>query len=503
MDTTVNNKGGYKGTGKTGTFNGVTYNAPTTSSPYGTATVNIPSNLNTVDAKKINNSNITTPTITQPTYSTNAIDTSTAGAKTQSASDALLAEQQAKADTSNKSLTDLYGQLTGVNTDIGNVNASVDRTKANEQRTLADKYTSQIETLQKNTRDQINQLKDTNPEGLSAGAINAKISDINRKSISQQADLALLQSAASNDYKNLSAIADEQVKNNLSALQAKADNLQTFIDMNKSDMTTAENRIYQQKYDQVQAELKKKADNETAISQIKQNVALYAGSSAPSLINQLGQIDTSKPGALDEALKIAGKYGGDYLKQKLLEEQIKNEKASTSKIYKEMNTTSTKPATQSQYTASGFANRVVQAKDIIDNNINSISKLSPAQYLYQRKLPNIFQSPLIQSELQAERNFVNAVLRRESGAAIAPDEFKSAEKQYFPQPGDSAEVLAQKKANRDLTSKNLINESGSAYTAQQNDNPFAQSLGQSNEKIPGTSIIQSVSNGIINFNIPK
>ncbi len=43
---------------------------------------------------------------------------------------------------------------------------------------------------------------------------------------------------------------------------------------------------------------------------------------------------------------------------------------------------------------------------------------------------------------QAERNFVNAVLRRESGAAISPEEFVSAEKQYFAQRGDGDAVLA-------------------------------------------------------------
>jgi hypothetical protein len=51
---------------------------------------------------------------------------------------------------------------------------------------------------------------------------------------------------------------------------------------------------------------------------------------------------------------------------------------------------------------------------------------------------------------QAKRNFVNAVLRRESGAAIAPSEFDSAEKQYFPQPGDTETIIAQKRANREL-----------------------------------------------------
>ena len=49
---------------------------------------------------------------------------------------------------------------------------------------------------------------------------------------------------------------------------------------------------------------------------------------------------------------------------------------------------------------------------------------------------------------QAQRNFVNAVLRQESGAVISEPEFQNAKKQYFPQPGDTKEVIEQKRRNR-------------------------------------------------------
>lgn len=50
---------------------------------------------------------------------------------------------------------------------------------------------------------------------------------------------------------------------------------------------------------------------------------------------------------------------------------------------------------------------------------------------------------------QAKRDFVNAVLRQESGAVISDQEFANAERQYFPQPGDTQEVIAQKRQNRE------------------------------------------------------
>lgn len=56
---------------------------------------------------------------------------------------------------------------------------------------------------------------------------------------------------------------------------------------------------------------------------------------------------------------------------------------------------------------------------------------------------------------QAQRDFINAVLRQESGAVIGESEFSNAKKQYFPQPGDSKEVLAQKMNNRRLAIEGL------------------------------------------------
>jgi hypothetical protein len=53
-----------------------------------------------------------------------------------------------------------------------------------------------------------------------------------------------------------------------------------------------------------------------------------------------------------------------------------------------------------------------------------------------------------QSAAQAQRDFVTAILRKESGASISSSEFEQARKQYFPQPGDSLATIKQKAANR-------------------------------------------------------
>lgn len=53
-----------------------------------------------------------------------------------------------------------------------------------------------------------------------------------------------------------------------------------------------------------------------------------------------------------------------------------------------------------------------------------------------------------QQVMQAKRDFINAILRQESGAVIGQSEFNNANKQYFPMPGDSKAVIEQKSANR-------------------------------------------------------
>lgn len=75
-----------------------------------------------------------------------------------------------------------------------------------------------------------------------------------------------------------------------------------------------------------------------------------------------------------------------------------------------------------------------------------------------QKVPYLFKSDEYKQIEQAQRDFVNAVLREESGAAIAESEFENAIKQYFPQPGDTAEVVRQKQINRQQQFEKINNE---------------------------------------------
>lgn len=118
-----------------------------------------------------------------------------------------------------------------------------------------------------------------------------------------------------------------------------------------------------------------------------------------------------------------------------------------------------KPLTESQGKAAMFGMRARLASDILDS-IGADGKVQPGVIKRMAEsVPfagegmgtsfNWTQSSPQQQVEQAQRDFVNAVLRPESGASISESEFQNAKKQYFPQPGDSAAVVAQKKTNRE------------------------------------------------------
>ena len=118
----------------------------------------------------------------------------------------------------------------------------------------------------------------------------------------------------------------------------------------------------------------------------------------------------------------------------------------------------TKPPTQAQFQVAGYRDRLVQANQTIntlgDQFTGYASKLGAL-------VPNFLKSDERQQFEQAKRNFINAVLRRESGAAISPSEFDNAEEQYFPQPGDKPNTIAQKQVNRQTVINSFSRESSS------------------------------------------
>lgn len=135
-----------------------------------------------------------------------------------------------------------------------------------------------------------------------------------------------------------------------------------------------------------------------------------------------------------------------------------------------MTTGGAKPLTEFQGKAAGYGARAGAASDIIDMigqggqvQPGMIKRMAESIPMIGESLGtalNWTQSPKEQQIEQAQRDFVNAVLRQESGAAISPGEFENAKRQYFPQPGDSPDVIQQKQRNRELAVSGFATSSG-------------------------------------------
>jgi hypothetical protein len=120
-----------------------------------------------------------------------------------------------------------------------------------------------------------------------------------------------------------------------------------------------------------------------------------------------------------------------------------------------------KPATQDQAASAGFVTRMRNANNVMSDpgiaeygmgvkgTMNRANSSIPI-------IGNSYVDPQYQQLDQAQRNFINATLRRESGASISPGEFENARIQYFPQVGDSPEVIAQKELNRQDAIKGVL-----------------------------------------------
>ena len=119
--------------------------------------------------------------------------------------------------------------------------------------------------------------------------------------------------------------------------------------------------------------------------------------------------------------------------------------------------------TEAEGKATGFAMRAKEAHDKLSGLDFSPYVVATKQAMEQTPVigglsgaaTNIGMSETNQRADQAQREFVNAVLRQESGAAISQSEFENARKQYFPQPGDKPGVIEQKRKNRETAIKSL------------------------------------------------
>jgi hypothetical protein len=107
-----------------------------------------------------------------------------------------------------------------------------------------------------------------------------------------------------------------------------------------------------------------------------------------------------------------------------------------------------KVPTEGQQNASLFGKRAGEANEQLRALTSQGFNPASIETGVQSGLHNTMQPAEVQQFRQVKLNFIAAVLRKESGAAISPKEEEWADQQYFEQPGDKPETVRQKEINR-------------------------------------------------------
>lgn len=244
--------------------------------------------------------------------------------------------------------------------------------------------------------------KERNAGGKLTANVRAEIDDISRKANRELADLGVQYETANNDYVAAENIVNERIKD-IQAEDTRLSNVfSTMFNYVQNDMTESEKLQAQQAFQTLQDDRQFERDKE--------------------IMNYKAALDKQSVAAIMDGMTDNGK-----------------------------------PLTDTQSSAYGYAERLVQSDDIINNIGADFTGITSA---IGGSLPNILKTDKRQQFEQAQRNFINAVLRRESGAVISPEEFENARLQYFPQVGDSDKTLAQKATNRNTVIQNLYRSAG-------------------------------------------
>jgi hypothetical protein len=132
-----------------------------------------------------------------------------------------------------------------------------------------------------------------------------------------------------------------------------------------------------------------------------------------------------------------------------------------------------KAPTEGETGAYLFFSRMKNAVENLNNIEPAVANMGYVGQLKLKYLPDQFQSEDMKLYSQAQRQFTEARLRKDSGAAIPEGEFENDRVTYFPQPGDTARVLEQKKQARQVALDGLRSASGNKYWQVYGESPNA------------------------------
>lgn len=281
-----------------------------------------------------------------------------------------------------------------------------------------------------------------------------KIADLNTRMASAVANLE--QTFKANDL----AAVKEQFDILQSAQQERTKAIQDTIDQANSEIAAA-NTARQKVYDQISTIAEDAAKNGASSDVV--NKILLSTSVEGAISNAAGSLQTAT-GELGDFLatnRYLASIGQPQMTLKQYQNQTDLRKENVAAASRAP--ASEKPATATQITYGNYAPRLETADGTINALTPKITSLPTASFIAQQNLPSWLQTSNVQSFNQAKSNFITAVLRQESGAAISDSEMARYDAQYFPQPGDSPTTIAQKAQNRAQVVASYKTAAGPAY----------------------------------------
>lgn len=297
-------------------------------------------------------------------------------------------------------------ELMGVQATEGDKTAQYRKDQGIDEKTQAlNDITNRATTTARMYEDQKRKIL-KNETGLFGGAVEQNANILQRQGDQHLADIAIEKSVAQGDLTTAQNIVDAKIKAEFEPIDNQIKALTSFYTLNQNDLSESQSLALQEKIADRAAE----RDYQYAVrlAQAKQDLdAKVAGGTA------------ILPG--------------------------------------------THPGGKPDYVTAGFANRAKEASDILVPLESDHKTLLSSGLGYFRKSPNALKPVALQKYEQAQENFLRAVLRKESGAAISQEEIDNGKKQYFAVPGDSKEVILQKQRNRIDSLNGLIGGAGKAY----------------------------------------
>lgn len=161
------------------------------------------------------------------------------------------------------------------------------------------------------------------------------------------------------------------------------------------------------------------------------------------------------------------------------------------------------PLKENQSQDYGYGQRMVYNEQVLNDLLNKTDKsgkpvFNPAgTTAYAQSFgmyPEMGKSAEYKTYEQAARNWVGALLRKESGAAISNAEYDQGLKQYFPLPGDTQEIMDQKSIRRQQALGGMISALPTQYQRKLLTSPKQETPTEKKQKenSTGASYIESI-----------